>query len=117
MKAHLCLLPLLAASSFALAQTACTGHFTNRSNFAWSISGYDGGNSSLVIAPGATVDLNYMNATSITVSGDVPNRPYTRTFKLQASDGCYVIQFRRNPGFVTLNSPNPGDVVTCVGGC
>ena len=99
------------------AQT-CTSHFTNQSNYQWSISGYDGTPTKLVVAPGQTVVIPYGTTTSITVSGNIPNRPYTKQFQLQAgAAGCYTVLYTGNPGYVKINKPNPGDIATCVGGC
>ena len=68
------------------------------SNYQWSISGYDGTQNKFMIAPGATVDIPYANATAVVISGYVPNRTYTKQFQLQAgSGGCFTIPIQRQP--------------------
>lgn len=99
------------------AQTACVGHFYNRSNFQWSITGQDGTKASLVIAPNTTADIPWGAATSVVISGTITGRPYTRQFQIQAIDGCVIILHQGNTGNVTLNKPTNGDVTTCLGSC
>lgn len=108
---------LLAAGSVQM-QAGCVRHFTNRSNFPWSIAGYDGMQSKLIIAANTTVEIPYGNAAKVTISGYIPNRPYTKQFQVQGSvDTCFEILHQGNPGYITLNKTQPGDVVTCAGGC
>ncbi len=100
------------------AQSGCVRHFTNRSNYSWSISGYDGAQSKLVIAPNTTVAIPYGNADKVTISGYIPNRPYTKQFDVQSTpDSCYEILHQGPVGYITLNKTQAGDVVTCSGGC
>ena len=100
------------------AQSGCVRHFTNRSNFTWSIAGYDGPQSKLMIAPNTTVAIPYGNATTVTISGYIPNRPYAKQFDVQSTpDSCYEIVHQGPAGYITLNKTQSGDVVTCVGGC
>ena len=119
MKLSMLSLPFLVATSLLGAQTpTCVSHFNNLSDFQWSITGFDGSPTKLMIQPGQTIVIPYTQATNLTVSGSIPNRPYTKQFQLQAdATGCYTILYKGNPGYVRINKPNPGDVVTCSGGC
>lgn len=107
----------LLAGWLSTARGACIGHFNNRSNYKWSISGYDGAKANLIIAPNTTADIPWGPATSVVIGGDIPGRPYTRQFEIHAAGGCVIIQRKGNAGNVILNKPSKGDVVTCVGGC
>lgn len=100
------------------AQSGCVRHFTNRSNYSWSIAGYDGPQSKLIIAPNTTVAIPYGNATVVTISGYIPSRPYTKQFGVQStSDSCYELLHQGPVGYITLNKTLNGDVITCSGGC
>lgn len=103
--------------SISEARGACVGHFNNRSNYQWSISGYDGDKANLIIAPNTAAEIPWGSATSVVISGTITGRPYTRQFQVHAADGCVVIEHQGNTGNVTLNKPSNGDVVTCVGNC
>ena len=100
------------------AQSGCVRQFTNRSNFTWSIAGYDGPQSKLMIPPNTTVAIPYGNAGKITISGYIPNRPYTKQFDVQSTpDSCFELLHQGPVGYITLNKVQSGDVITCVGGC
>ena len=109
---------LIAASvEAAFAQTACVSHFNNASNYEWSISGAKGDNTSLVVAANSSIVIPWSNATSVVISGKIPNRPYSRQFDVQVQNGCYVVVRKGNSGNVILNKPDPGSVTTCSGTC
>lgn len=110
-------LVLLATMASQPTHAACVRHFYNRSNFQWSIAGYDGSKSSLIIAPNTTIEIPWGSATIVTISGNIPGRPYVRQFQVQAADDCVLIAHEGNTGNVTVNKPTNGDVATCVGGC
>ena len=100
------------------AQSGCVRHFTNRSNYTWSIAGYDGAQSKLMIPPNTTAAIPYGNAGSITISGYIPNRAYTKQFDVQGTpDSCFELMHQGPVGYITLNKTQTGDVVTCSGGC
>ena len=100
------------------AQSGCVRHFTNRSTYTWSIAGYDGPQSKLMIAPNTTVAIPYGNAVQVTISGNIPDRPYSKQFDVQSTpDSCFEIVHQGPVGYITLNKTQNGDVVTCVGGC
>lgn len=107
----------LFACCLSAAEGACIGHFNNRSNYQWSISGYDGDKANLIIAPNTTAEIPWGSATAVVISGTITGRPYTRQFQVQAANGCVVILHHGNTGNVILNKPTDGDVVTCVGNC
>lgn len=110
-------------AGFALAAAiptyaTCIRHFYNRSNFQWSIAGFSDDKSSLIIAPNTTVEIPWgASSTGVTISGNIPGRPYVRQFQIQLDGDCVVIEHQGNTGNVTLNKTTNGDVTTCVGGC
>ncbi len=99
------------------ASAACTRHFYNKSNFAWSISGYDGPKSSLVIQPNSTAEIPWGAFSTITIGGNISGKPFGRQFKVRMLDGCVFIGHHGPTGPVTLNKFQNGDVTTCAGGC
>jgi hypothetical protein len=103
----------LQSTSFA----ACVTHFYNQSNFPWSISGYNGTNSNLVVAPNTTVEIQWATSTSVVISGAIPNRPYVRQFQVEPSGACFLILSPGNTGIAFINTPTNGDVTTCSGNC
>ena len=107
----------LSAIAAASAPAACVRHFYNRSNFQWSISGFNGAKSSLIVAPNSTVEIPWDSSSVVTISGEIPGRPYVRQFQVQSVEDCVVIQHQGNTGNVTLNKPTNGDITTCAGGC
>ena len=120
MNRYFALLMLLAfCISAAPAQSApaCVTHFYNKSNYQWSIANFDGKNTSLLIAPNSTIEIHWSATNSVTIGGNVPNRPYIRKFEVQAVDSCVTIQHQGATGNVSLNKPGNGDITTCAGGC
>lgn len=114
---HRSLPAVLLAAVCLPAQANCVRHFNNRSSFTWSIAGYDGMVSKLLIPPGTTVEIPYGVADKLTISGNIPDRPFTKQFQVQALGDCYEILHHGNPGYITLNKTQNGDVVTCTGDC
>jgi hypothetical protein len=108
---------VIASSALAQSSASCVTHFYNKSNFPWSISNFDSTKTSLVIQPNTTASINWGTTTEVTISGNIPNRPYVRQFQVQAAGSCVTIQHQGNTGSVMLNKPGAGDVTTCAGGC
>ena len=116
-------LHLLVLSAFLLeamgsfANAACVTHFYNNSDYEWSISGYNNGQPSLVVSPHTTVEIQWANSSEVTIGGNIPNRPYVKSFQVQAQQDCVTILHQGNTGNITLNKPGAGDITTCAGGC
>ena len=103
---------------FASAQTpVCTTHFDNQSNFTWMIQNFDGNRRSLSIPPHSRVPINWGDTTVITIRGGSPSQPYANQFVVKAANGCVQIVSPGPASALSVNSPNPGDVTTCAGGC
>ena len=95
----------------------CVSHFKNQSNFQWSIYNFDGQKSSVFIPPHADLAIRWGVTSTVTIRGNMPERPYVQQFSVQQSNSCVVIQSQGSTGRVTLNTPGNGDITTCVGGC
>ena len=111
------LIAMLPTAARSQSVPACTTHFHNNSNFQWSISNFDGNGSQLLIQPNSTLSIVWGPTTKVTISGDIPNRPYVRQFQVQATGNCVTLGSQSSAGSVTLNKPGSGDVTTCSGGC
>jgi hypothetical protein len=107
----------LILSLHAISFAACVTHFYNASNFQWSIAGFNGPQSNLIVAPNTTVEIPWGTATAVIIGGEITQRAYTRQFQVQASGDCFIILHPGNTGNVILNKPGNGDVTTCTGNC
>jgi hypothetical protein len=101
----------------SVGDAACVTHFYNKSNFPWSISGFNGPQSNLVVAPNTTVDIPWGTSTAVVIGGEIPQRPYTRHYQTQSAGDCFLILHPGNTGNVILNKPASGDVTTCADNC
>jgi hypothetical protein len=108
---------LLAPLAQSQSTPTCTTHFYNKSNFKWSISNFNGQNASLMIQPNSTLTIVWGNTNTVTISGDIPNRPYVKTFQVQVVNDCVVLQSQGPTGGLQINQPGNGDITTCTGGC
>jgi hypothetical protein len=115
--ALLLLVPLLTQVAHSQSTLTCTTHFYNKSNFKWSISNFNGLNTSLMIQPNSTLAIVWGNTATVTISGDIPHRPYVKTFQVQVMNGCVVLQSQGPTAGTFLNQPSNGDITTCSGGC
>lgn len=106
------------ASLVASAQSpVCTTHFNNQSNFTWTIANFDGNRRAVNIPPHSVVPINWGNTSVITVRGGNPSQPYGNQFVIKVANGCVQIVSPGTIPSLTVNSPNPGDITTCAGGC
>jgi hypothetical protein len=116
-RAYLFVMISFLGSLDTFASAACISQFHNKSNYQWSISGFDGVQSTIMVAPNSTANIPWGTPTNILISGAIKNRPYTRRFQTQAADNCFMILHQGNTGNIFLNRPAAGDVVTCRGNC
>lgn len=110
---------LALAMSPATSQAApvCVTHFYNQSNFQWSISNFDGKQSTLFIPPHTTLAISWGITRRVVVAASLPNRPFTQQFEVQQADSCVVLRSQNTSGPASPNKPGNGDITTCAGGC
>jgi len=118
---HLALRAIVLALFLGLVPAAfadCTSHFYNHTEFPWTISGQDAGNTQLVIPAKTATEFHWSTlATSVVISATIHDHLYTMQFLVHRMAGCYVIVQRGNPGPLLLNRPSQGDISACVGRC
>jgi hypothetical protein len=111
------LLIFVTAAAQSQSTPVCVTHFYNQSNFKWSIYNFDGKKSSLFIAPNTTAAISWGATTVVTISGNIPGKPYVQQFQVQPANSCVVIQPQITTGPAAVNKPGNGDIKTCAGGC